>query len=923
MKLLKKTYFFSEKKLKLQKLLTDRKTKIRLAYYLSYTGFFFLFFILTFHSFFIEKRSFVWQSDGLGQYIVNLYALYSRMYEGVKSFFNGDGNILPIYSFHVGLGADILGSYFVTLSEYLGALFKRENIEIVYGLITIFKMYVSGLTFTWLCRYFKRPYTSTLVGTLIYVFSGFTLYYGIRHPQFIMPMILLPCLIIALDRIIMGKSCIAFTLLIFYSIWLEYYFLYINTIILGIYFIVRYMVSFRKKSLKNFISSLVKIGFSYLLGIGLAIIPFISKLQDFLNSPRTKSGAINNTDLLWYGKNWIGNFISRLFAPYTQSDYLQHYMLFSMMAIVLPMLVVLFAIKGRYKALKIWMILSTMFFVFPVVGFIFSGFNATINRWSYGYVLLCSFVTATVLPNFKKLTIKHFALILAAVSLYISICFIYKEKSDNSVMVSSVLMFVTLVFIFLFILLLKYKKVKLAYSLLISLMLINVFINGDFLYSESKGKFASEFVEKDGVLARFTNSLDATASTNSDSTFYRTELFTNNQYTAGFPKVWQYNGTSVYASTNNKYVIGYGEDLENIGILTVGNIYNFDGRSFLAALGSVKYYVIQDGCEAYVPYGFKYKYTDENENTVNHVYENMNYLPLGYTFSSHASESDYNQLNAIEKQEAMLQTAFSDHYKDSEVKKKKIIYSSERKKYATNSKDVKIEKNKFIVENDEGVVDIKFNGDEGSEKYIEIEGLNVDKINGNSLAIEISTNDEEIKKGIWVPTSDDFYKLNENNYLINLGSKISGNVTVKIKFPYKGEYGYKQLTVYEQSTENLVKYIKELKAESLKNINVQNNLITGDISVSQEKILCFSIPYDKGWKLYVDGEPVTLDRINKMYMGALISKGNHQITLKYLPAEYTLGCIVTFFSCLILMVIVWRGLKSKREISNSKNEEKR
>lgn len=891
--------------------------KSNFKYWLAYTFLFIIFFIVVFHSFFLEKRSLVWESDGLGQYIVNLYSLYSRFYESISSVMY-EGNLsLPIYSFHVGLGADIIGTYFISILEYIGAFFMRGNIENTYNLICVLKMYFSGLAFSWMARYFKRPYLSTLVGAFIYVFSGFTLYYGIRHQQFLMPLILLPCLIIAIDKIIKKKDAILFCILIFYSAWLDYYFLYMNTLIIGIYFVVVYLTSTEKKSLKEFCCISLRICGVYLIGIGMGFIPFMSKVQDFFNSPRTQSSTVKISELLTYGEKWIGNFISRLFAPYVQTDYLEYYMLFALMTLVLPAIILLFSVKNRaYFPLKIWTILGIIFFIFPIFGFVFSGFSSPINRWSYSFVLLSSFIVATILPTLGTIEKKKLIFPSLGGVIYIAICYLFKDPNDMSVIISAILMVVTVLSLSFFYYCTQRKKLIIAYVNIFILFGINLAINGEYIYSHKYGAFASEFVEQNKILTRFEDSLDVATSKIKDSSFYRTELFKNEQYTAGFSKVWQYNGTSLYASTINENIVEYNQDMENIGLLTVANLYNFDSRSFLEAINSVKYYIIESGQEGFVPYGFEYHSScDVGERKIK-IYENINVLPLGYTYSNYMPIDTYEKLTPIEKQEVMLQTAVTDTT-DSIAEKIPEITSSEIT-YKASGKDVEIKDNRFIVKEDGATLDIIIDGDKNSEKYIEIKGLNIDDVTGKSLSIEISTN--EIKKGIWVPNSSDLYRLNTNSYLINVGNFLGDKTTVHITFPYKGEYKFEEFRTYSQSTSNLKKYITDLKKNSLKNVNVSGNTITGTLSVETNKLLCFSIPYSTGWKLYIDKVETEIQKINKMYLGAEVSPGTHEIELHYSPIWIDTGKIITIVSIICFIMLVWNKRKSYLKRGGKINE---
>ena len=47
--------------------------------------------------------------------------------------------------------------------------------------------------------------------------------------------------------------------------------------------------------------------------------------------------------------------------------------------------------------------------------------------------------------------------------------------------------------------------------------------------------------------------------------------------------------------------------------------------------------------------------------------------------------------------------------------------------------------------------------------------------------------------------------------------------------------------------------------------------------------LVFSYPYDEKWELTIDGQKTRLSKVNRYFMGAPISGGEHRILLRYWP----------------------------------------
>jgi uncharacterized membrane protein YfhO len=94
--------------------------------------------------------------------------------------------------------------------------------------------------------------------------------------------------------------------------------------------------------------------------------------------------------------------------------------------------------------------------------------------------------------------------------------------------------------------------------------------------------------------------------------------------------------------------------------------------------------------------------------------------------------------------------------------------------------------------------------------------------------------------------------------------------------------------------------------------HAQNN-IKGQTSSDKDKLLFFSIPFDKGWKIKVDGKEVNAMMVNIGFMGVPIKKGFHQIELSFTPLYYYTGAylsLISFF--LFICLITFKKLKYRK-----------
>lgn len=94
---------------------------------------------------------------------------------------------------------------------------------------------------------------------------------------------------------------------------------------------------------------------------------------------------------------------------------------------------------------------------------------------------------------------------------------------------------------------------------------------------------------------------------------------------------------------------------------------------------------------------------------------------------------------------------------------------------------------------------------------------------------------------------------------------------------------------YEDSIENRRREILVISEHS-------HNHIKGKINLSGDKLLFFSIPFDKGWHAKVDGKEVKLEQINIGFTGLLLTKGTHTVELEYEPPYLIAGAIISLIS---------------------------
>lgn len=143
-----------------------------------------------------------------------------------------------------------------------------------------------------------------------------------------------------------------------------------------------------------------------------------------------------------------------------------------------------------------------------------------------------------------------------------------------------------------------------------------------------------------------------------------------------------------------------------------------------------------------------------------------------------------------------------------------------------------------------------------------------------------------------------------DGYMLPIGKAAAGS-EVKVTFELKGETedGYVRLSAadFDQQAYGDLKKIVATRAFSVDRYS--DRLIEGSVNAAQDQTLFFSIPYDKGWKVIIDGKEAKTHKIGDAFLGVNISSGKHKVSLKYTPPGFTVGWKITVLSAAIFLIL--------------------
>ena len=147
------------------------------------------------------------------------------------------------------------------------------------------------------------------------------------------------------------------------------------------------------------------------------------------------------------------------------------------------------------------------------------------------------------------------------------------------------------------------------------------------------------------------------------------------------------------------------------------------------------------------------------------------------------------------------------------------------------------------------------------------------------------------------------YNSNKSIYTKNQ-YKIGDTIDVAV-----GENGYiEKIYVGYFDFDFFAEAIQKLKTQQLKITDFKGNYIKGNIEVTKDNVLFLSIPYNKNFKILVDGKETNYYQVLNNFIGLDLTSGYHEIEIIYCVKGLKLGLFISFIA-LVLMVFYSKRIK--------------
>ena len=886
----------------------------------SYTILYFFVSIIATSPFWANDKSFVCGIDGHTMFFPNFVYTGNWVRELLGNFLKGNFTI-PYYDLCLGWGGRTVSEGFDLFTLLVSPFISlAKNAETLYSALIFVRIYVAGLAFLYMCRFFGKARSSSLCGCIVYLFSAYTIYCELSFPGFANTMIQLPLLIVGAEKVLRKERAIGFIFAVLLVGISSLHWLYVQTLLLLIYCLVRFFALYPSGNrFRNFWIVLWQGIWRYLLGIGLAAIIVVPSLFGMTTAARSGFQNLNISDnIAVHLKFFCIRFLS-LFAPIRvyEWDWGQDYPAYA--AIYLFALLALYTTKrGEKRSLKYLNAIGLIMLFCPVFGWVFQVFQYVCNRWTFALALLAGYTTVEMLPELFCMSRKRMVICCSATALFAAASLLFSAAREGVYgLVGVVFLCATLLFFVCF----RDKAVDRAKLtavirrvLCAVLICANVCTNSIYLCSESKMNWAGWFmpygyetlcsgIAPEGEAEYIPQWYDRSKGRIDSTTF-----------TYNGARMYGISGTLIYYSLINSNVVDFWLNMEECCNTQYFKIHSTDQRTILNTLISVAVQFEWENSLQYIPFG----YTCLGETYFTKIYQNDHALSWGYSYDRSVSYRELEGLNGVQKQEALIQAVALD---DGSASLNDLDFCEKAVPYTYDCAGCIWEDGVLTVNSLEGRIRLNAEIEAGKEYYVRIKGLNIEGFGDEYLTtstaasfdLSVSCGNVE-KNGRAMDKAYPWYYGREN-YLFCLGCQDYERNSVIINFPAEGKFQLDDIELIELPLDLYPQWADALREEALENITFSTNQISGEIDLSQEKVLCLTVPYENGWKAYVDGVETEILRANYAFMGLKLKAGHHEIVFQYTMPGIRLGALLFVLSLALLIVLCirWRRKDKTRK----------
>ena len=358
--------------------------------------------------------------------------------------------------------------------------------------------------------------------------------------------------------------------------------------------------------------------------------------------------------------------------------------------------------------------------------------------------------------------------------------------------------------------------------------------------------------------------------------------------------------TTMYSSTFNKNYKNLYNELFN-------NPLPYRNKFMISSSNNLLFQMYMG--EKYIMTKEKYNYIYEKIDTYNgvNIYKNEYVLPIGYATSEVINDKEFNELNYPSNILNMMGRVVVNDKTNANI----IKTDNSQINYNIDSfENIEYKKTDYGYElkaKDKAKINISLDSNTSKKLiFISFDILENSSCNKGDLSIQINDVTNKL-------TCKEWKYFNENS---NFNYTIIPNDNHKLEIQLgKGLYKIGNIKVSLLDFDFIKNINKNIDQFLIDKEKTSGDNIVGKISVKNNSYFTLSIPYDKGFNILVDGKKVEYYIVNKSFIGFKISKGTHEIEIKYKAPYKNFGILVSLFGIILSLLIFINERRFKDGIS--------
>lgn len=817
--------------------------------------------------------------DGLHQYMPFFSILYDKLKDGESLF----------YSFRSGLGINFLSLFAYYLSSPLNLfilLFDKTQLNMAVSLLIALKIALSGLTAgIYFASKTKEPKITVLICSSAYALNSFMVGYC-WNVMWLDAIMIFPIVILGIERLIEKRDGRLYGIALFYALYCNYYIAFMICIFSVIWYLFYSFRNFRQFFFRGIVFT-----FYSLLAAAMAAVLLIPA---YMGIKQTASGA----DMGLPEHNWQTGFIDLITRQFDMASPVSHdnfdgnanlYIgIFAVFAIVLY----LFNREIRLlDKLKKGILLAFFYLSFSedILNFIWHGFHNQYgipNRFSFlfGFVILC--MLFEVLEHRESIRNWHviFGCLLGVALLFASRKWADAPLDDGIYGVAGMMLLLYGLILFVMSFDKRHQKWHVtAFSVVaIAEMCITAVVGFNYIGQISVPKFFSG-----------TEDVEEAVETLDDGTFYRSELADGKMVNenAWYP----FHAVGLFGSTAMNGMV---KMMDSLGFYTGANEYLYEGGTPVTnLLLNVRYLYYHP--EDILNTDFSYKDTFGDFD----VYENQTQgMSIGYMINDDIHEWFYESAYPFRVLNELCAYGYGvyDIFSGLNIPDPEVNNCTASK---TNDGEYYFEYEASSSDNMVFTIPIEEDMD---SLYLFYDGTQVENA-------EIAIDGYVVKQG------------DIDGYILSIGQVDAGS-TLRVSFELKGETptGYVRLSAADFNTVLYESLADKVTSQAFEIEKITDRHVSGRVTAGENQTLFFSIPYDEGWDVLVDGKQVEAEKIGDAFLAVPLTPGDHEISLTFTPVGFSEGMVLSFVGFGIFIGICAFSpfiRKKRKQWENRKNQE--